>query len=530
MAFERWLDDGNQDAIIALDGKVEVQDPLEDLFRRVWDQELMAIRADEDCTPQRIGEARLHRALWDAMELVKRSPKPCIGGVRLLDLHDDVVPQVLNRSGSHRYSCRVDLEDQGNIFSIVIAFTNLENSQQMRFFIDAVEGTLQTPVVGAVLLHPARQPRMGEATRGKVNRLRSDDKLRPFPWVDQSDSFERLECYRRFCVRATTGELSLGGHNLDKQEVDDLVVKLGLLAHLNLFDQIFLDWRSSPPQPTTQLAEAGSHPAFPGQAGGSDKEERAAATQPDLRLGTSADDSPDAWARRVQQEVAGQLRNFRLDVESAGIQVGPRFARLLLRPMGSTSVNQVRRKAEDLKTRLAGISTNPLIDSQANAISVNVELPAEFRRPVTLDEMMPSALPDPLEPWFPVGLDVAGKSHWANLSDPTSGHFLVAGTTGSGKSEFLKSLIAGMARRMPPERLQFVLIDPKRVTFNFTGDSPYFRFPVAYEPGERATPSEAMLRGNRTALQRPAGPRTDGYPTTGATGSATDCSGVRRVP
>ena len=102
------------------------------------------------------------------MELVKRSPKPCIGGVRLLDLHDDVVPQVLNRSGSHRYSCRVDLEDQGNIFSIVIAFTNLENSQQMRFFIDAVEGTLQTPVVGAVLVpRPAASYGGGDTRQGQ---------------------------------------------------------------------------------------------------------------------------------------------------------------------------------------------------------------------------------------------------------------------------------------------------------------------------------------------------------------------------
>ena len=57
----------------------------------------------------------------------------------------------------------------------------------------------------------------------------------------------------------------------------------------------------------------------------------------------------------------------------------------------------------------------------------------------------------------------------------------MAGTTGSGKSEFLKSILAALAHRLPPEDVQFVLIDPKRVTFNFSGESPYFRFPVAYD-------------------------------------------------
>src|SRR5262249_27111754 len=84
-----------------------------------------------------------------------------------------------------------------------------------------------------------------------------------------------------------------------------------------------------------------------------------------------------------------------------------------------------------------------------------------------------------------VGLDVTGKAHWLNLADPSNCHLLVGGTTGSGKSEFLKAMVAALARRLPPDRIQFVFIDPKRVTFNFgTQERPYLRAHVAYSVDE----------------------------------------------
>jgi S-DNA-T family DNA segregation ATPase FtsK/SpoIIIE len=89
---------------------------------------------------------------------------------------------------------------------------------------------------------------------------------------------------------------------------------------------------------------------------------------------------------------------------------------------------------------------------------------------------------NPLEkenaPAFPLGQDVSGNTSWLNLADPADCHLLVAGTTGSGKSEFLKAMVAALARRLSYHQLQFVLVDPKQVTFNLTGESPYFRHPV----------------------------------------------------
>jgi S-DNA-T family DNA segregation ATPase FtsK/SpoIIIE len=88
------------------------------------------------------------------------------------------------------------------------------------------------------------------------------------------------------------------------------------------------------------------------------------------------------------------------------------------------------------------------------------------------------------QPAFPVGVDVSGHPHWLNLAEPSSCHLLIAGTTGSGKSEFMKAILAALANRLAPDAVQFLLIDPKRVTFNFTGKSPYLRYPIAHDVAE----------------------------------------------
>jgi S-DNA-T family DNA segregation ATPase FtsK/SpoIIIE len=84
------------------------------------------------------------------------------------------------------------------------------------------------------------------------------------------------------------------------------------------------------------------------------------------------------------------------------------------------------------------------------------------------------------QPAFPVGVDVTGHPHWLNLADPATCHILAAGTTGSGKSEFLKAMLAALTARLSPLDLRFVLVDPKHVTFNFPNSSPYLLHPVAH--------------------------------------------------
>jgi S-DNA-T family DNA segregation ATPase FtsK/SpoIIIE len=80
---------------------------------------------------------------------------------------------------------------------------------------------------------------------------------------------------------------------------------------------------------------------------------------------------------------------------------------------------------------------------------------------------------------FPVGVGVEGETIVSDFSDPNTCHVLVAGTSGSGKSEWLKILIASLALAHPPERVRMALVDPKILTFSSAKASPYLWRPLA---------------------------------------------------
>jgi len=199
-------------------------------------------------------------------------------------------------------------------------------------------------------------------------------------------------------------------------------------------------------------------------------------------------DSPPpepTWAEVMLKKAADYLRKKGQTVHPLGAEVGPTFVRLKVELRGDADFAKIQRQVENLKLNLQ-LEDKPLIASQAGYVSIDVQRPD--RQTVLLHPLLancPSKLVG--EPAFPAGVDVAGRVEWLNLSEPESCHLLVAGTTGSGKSEFLKSMLAGLAARLGPEQIRFRLVDPKRVTFNIDPKCPYLGGPVVYD-GEEAIP------------------------------------------
>jgi S-DNA-T family DNA segregation ATPase FtsK/SpoIIIE len=152
--------------------------------------------------------------------------------------------------------------------------------------------------------------------------------------------------------------------------------------------------------------------------------------------------------------------------------VGPRFLRFDVRLGSATRIDAVRRALGEVQIR-AELRREPMLIRQLGRLSLDVERPD----PVTVPF---SAIVDQLpardrrgSSRVPVGVNACGQLHFADLASSGRSHMLVAGTTGSGKSEWLRMMLAGLLVSNTPETLRLVTLDPKLVAFAELEKSPF---------------------------------------------------------
>jgi len=167
---------------------------------------------------------------------------------------------------------------------------------------------------------------------------------------------------------------------------------------------------------------------------------------------------------------------------------GPSFIRFFLAPARGVKSRALMGLARELQIRI-NLPNPPMMSVSEGSIAIDVERPDPEVLPFSeIRDQIPQGHPALGSARFPVGVDLHRRLVLADLSEPKHAHFLVAGTTGSGKSEWLRTAIAGLLLRNTPKTLQFLLIDPKRSAFNeLRGSSFLFGGRVVYPDDQPAT-------------------------------------------
>jgi S-DNA-T family DNA segregation ATPase FtsK/SpoIIIE len=162
-------------------------------------------------------------------------------------------------------------------------------------------------------------------------------------------------------------------------------------------------------------------------------------------------------------KLVSTLNAFGLKVHYLETITAPSFYRIKIRPKPGVKAVSIINRSQDLQVQL-GIIAPPVIQAQAGFVSIDVPRNdrqiAHFKQYITSNKSQ-----DDEEFKIAIGVDLEGKLVEADLADPSTCHFLVGGTTGSGKSEFLRALLLSLMVRHNPKFLQIAIVDPKRVTF-----------------------------------------------------------------
>ncbi|HEU4404769.1 MAG TPA: FtsK/SpoIIIE domain-containing protein [Polyangiaceae bacterium] len=189
----------------------------------------------------------------------------------------------------------------------------------------------------------------------------------------------------------------------------------------------------------------------------------------------------DARYASLGERLQSALREHVPDVQVVGNPaVGPRFVRFELRLGRGGKVDKVKAVAPEVGLRLK-LTKQPIVMHAGGRLTVDVERDDPVTLPFAAIRPELEALRRPGgSSCLPIGVDLGGTLHLADLADPSSAHALVAGTTGSGKTEWLRTAIAGLVLTNTPETLRLVLIDPKRVAFSDLRRSPFLWTPSSF--------------------------------------------------
>ncbi|MBM3317327.1 MAG: DNA translocase FtsK [Candidatus Eisenbacteria bacterium] len=187
------------------------------------------------------------------------------------------------------------------------------------------------------------------------------------------------------------------------------------------------------------------------------------------------------------------LESFGVTGEVSEVHPGPVITRYEYTPGPGVTISQISSRQDDLALALRAPRIRLLAPIPGKA-AVGIEIPnrepalISFREVAARKEFLEAR--EPLR--FGLGQDVGGRPFYTSLEKMP--HLLVAGTTGSGKSVCINTMIVSLLLRCPPERLRLLLIDPKMLELTTYNGIPHLLRPVVTDPREAARGLQWLTR------------------------------------
>lgn len=203
-----------------------------------------------------------------------------------------------------------------------------------------------------------------------------------------------------------------------------------------------------------------------------------------------------AGVKKSTKDISGELKenakmlidtlhSFNVDATITDISRGPTVTRYELKPAAGIRISKITNLADDIALNLA--ATHVRIEAPIpGKAAVGIEVPNKVKNTVSMRELIDTPEFNEQSSILSAGIgkDIAGKCVYCDIAKMP--HLLVAGTTGSGKSVCMNSIITSILYRAKPDEVKFLMIDPKQVEFSKYAGIPHLLVPVVTDPRKAA--------------------------------------------